>query len=90
MTDSLFLFRFDVLEETLTLKDDFRSEMDVGPEDRVEIFFSHSGKLDTYVGAEMDPAGRMLDYKCTYYRKFDYDWNFKTLAVSSLVGLVSS
>lgn len=82
VTDSLFLFRFDVLEETLTLKDGFQSEMDVEPEDRVEIFFSHPGKLDTYVGAEMDPAGRMLDYKCTYYRNFDYDWNFKTLEYS--------
>lgn len=78
-TDSLFIFRFDVKDTTLALTGDFKTEMDVEPEDRVEIFFSHAGEIDTYVGAEMDPAGRTLDYKCTYYRKFDYSWNFSTL-----------
>lgn len=78
-TDSLFFFRFDVKDSTLALKGDFSGEMDVEPEDRVEIFFSHSGDLDTYIGAEMDPAGRILDYKCAYYRQFDYGWNFSTL-----------
>lgn len=79
VTDSLFVFRFDVKDSTLTLKGDFQTEKDVEPEDRAEIFFSHDGEIDTYVGAEMDPAGRVLDYKCTFYRKFDYDWNFSTL-----------
>ena len=79
VTDSLFLFRFDVCDSTLTLKADFGDEMDVSPEDRVEIFFSHPGELDTYVGAEMDPAGRVLDYTCGFYRKFDYGWDFSTL-----------
>ena len=79
LTDSLFVFRFDVMDSTLALTPDFKSERDVEPEDRVEIFFSHPGELDTYVGAEMDPAGRVLDYKCAFYRKFDYDWNFRTL-----------
>lgn len=79
VTDSLFIFRFDVKDSTVTLNGDFRNENDVEPEDRAEIFFSHPGELDTYIGAEMDPAGRVLDYKCTFYRNFDYDWNFSTL-----------
>ena len=79
VTDSLFIFRFDVKDSTVTLTEGFSNERDVEPEDRAEIFFSHAGKLDTYIGAEMDPAGRILDYKCSYYRKFDYDWNFSTL-----------
>ena len=78
-TDSLFLFRFEVKDSTLALTGDFKGERDVEPEDRVELFFSHAGELDTYAGAEMDPAGRVLDYKCTFYRDFDYDWNFSTL-----------
>ena len=78
-TDSLFLFRFDVKDSTLALTGDYKGERDVEPEDRAEIFFSHAGELDTYIGAEMDPAGRVLDYKCTFYRDFDYDWNFQTL-----------
>ena len=79
VTDSLFLFRFDVKDSTLALEGDFKTEMDVSYEDRVEIFFSHAGELDTYHGAEMDPAGRVLDYQCTFYRQFDYDWNFSTV-----------
>ena len=81
-TDSLFFFRFDVKENSLTLKEGFSQESDVEPEDRVEVFFAPAGELGTYVGAEIDPMGRVLDYQCTYYRKFDYSWNFSTLACS--------
>ena len=84
-TDSLFCFRFDVLDETLALKEDFSTEMDVSPEDRVELFVAPAGELATYVGAEMDPAGRVLDYECTYYRDFNYPWNFRTLHYDCLV-----
>ncbi|MBR5176184.1 MAG: DUF4838 domain-containing protein [Bacteroidales bacterium] len=79
VTDDLFLFRFDIQDTTLALKGDFTNEMDVSPEDRAEIFFSHAGELDKYIGAEMDPAGHVLDYTCELYRQFDYDWNFSTL-----------
>ena len=78
-TDSLFFFRFDVMENTLTLEEGFKDERDVEYEDRVEIFFSPAGELKTYVGAEIDPMGRVMDYKCTYYRDFDYGWNFETM-----------
>lgn len=78
-TDSLFFFRFDVVDSTLTLEEGFKDERDVEYEDRAEVFFSPAGKLTTYVGAEIDPMGRVLDYRCTYYRQFDYGWNFKTL-----------
>lgn len=81
-TDSLFFFRFDVKENSLTLKEGFSQESDVEPEDRVEVFFSPAGKLETYFGLEMDPEGRTLDYLCTYYRKFDYPWNSRTLSYS--------
>ena len=82
VTDSQFFFRFDVDEISLALKDGYSNEMDVEPEDRVEVFFAPAGKLGTYVGAEIDPMGRVLDYQCTYYRKFDYSWNFSTLVCS--------
>ena len=81
-TDSLFFFRFDVMENTLTLEEGFKDERDVEYEDRVEIFVSPAGKLKTYVGAEIDPMGRVMDYKCTYYRDFDYGWNFETMECS--------
>ncbi|MCE2616136.1 MAG: sugar-binding protein [Phocaeicola sp.] len=75
-----FYFRFEVKDDTPTLCSDYRNELNVSNEDRVEIFFSPDKNMtQTYYGAEMDPNGNTLDYSCNYYRKFNYDWNFNTL-----------
>ena len=77
--DSLFKFSFEVNDSTLTLEPEYKDKMSVIYEDRVEIFFSPDTLMSHYYGAEMDPAGRVLDYQAEYYRKFDYTWGFKTL-----------
>ena len=64
-------------------KADYQGEKDVEPEDRVEIFFSPREEMDIYWCAEMDPAGRVLDYEAKYYRVMDYGWNFSTLELAS-------
>ena len=78
-----FYFLYEVPEQTLTLTEPFLKERDVDPEDRVEIFFSPRLEMDIYYCAEIDPMGRVMDYKAKYYRDFDYDWNFaiKTIAL---------
>lgn len=76
-----FYFFYEVPENTLTFTDPFLGERDVDPEDRVEIFFSPREEMDIYYCAEIDPFGRVMDYKAKYYRDFDYDWNFATLEV---------
>ena len=76
-----FYFLYEVPEQTLTLTEPFLKERDVDPEDRVEIFFSPRLEMDIYYCAEIDPMGRVMDYKAKYYRDFDYDWNFATLEV---------
>ncbi len=76
-----FYFVYEVPEQTLTLTEPFLKERDVDPEDRVEIFFSPRLEMDIYYCAEIDPMGRVMDYKAKYYRDFDYDWNFATLEV---------
>ncbi len=74
-----FYFRFIVEDNTLTLVEPYKGKMDVGDEDRAEIFLSPTPAMEKYYGAEMDPKGRTLDYSCKYYRKFDYKWGFRTL-----------
>ena len=71
-----FYFRFDV-ESTraLTYVHD-NNKMEVVDSDRVEIFFRRDEMLDPYYCLEMDPLGRVLDYKANFYRKFDYEWQW--------------
>jgi hypothetical protein len=44
--------------------------------DRVEIFFSTDESLTHYYGLEIDPQGRVYDYKASFYRKFDDAWQW--------------
>lgn len=79
-TPNYFYFRFEVKDDTPILCPDYKNELNVSDEDRVEIFFSpDKNMIQTYYGAEMDSNGNTLDYSCNYYRKFNYDWNFNTL-----------
>lgn len=78
-----FYFMYEVEDATITLVEDYQGEKDVEPEDRVEIFFSPREEMDIYWCAEMDPAGRVLDYESKYYRIMDYGWNFRTLEIAT-------
>lgn len=78
-----FYFMYEVEDATITLKADYQDEKDVEPEDRVEIFFSPREEMDIYWCAEIDPAGRVLDYESKYYRIMDYGWDFSTLELAS-------
>ena len=75
-----FHFNFEVPDSTLTLMDPFTCEKDVDPEDRVEIFFCQdAGMKKPYHAAEIDAAGRLMDYEATYYRNFDFGFDFETM-----------
>lgn len=64
---------FEVKDSTLTIND-LPGERSIDPEDRVEIFMSCDPEMSTYYGFEIDPQGRVMDYKNSYYRNFDYGW----------------
>ena len=66
-------FNFEVRDSTLTIND-LDGERAIDPEDRVEIFMSCDPAMSTYYGFEIDPQGRVMDYKNSYYRNFDYGW----------------
>jgi len=78
-------FHFLYLAEdiNLVIKDTFRSEIDVTSEDRVELFISKNKSMDEYFCLEIDPLGRILDYKASYYREFDEKWNVEGIKIIS-------
>lgn len=51
-------------------------KMEVAASSRAEIFFKANDLMNPYFGLEIDPAGRVLDYRAYYHRRFDYDWSW--------------
>lgn len=78
--DSDYVFSFSVSDETPCSLLHTNSKRDLEREDRVELYLSPTADLSApYYCAEIDPLGRVLDYRATYYRDFDYSWGFATL-----------
>jgi len=71
-----FLFRFEVFDTDIHTFVETNHKMEVVHSDRVEIFLRRDEQLDPYFCLEMDPLGRVLDYKTQYYRKFEYEWQW--------------
>jgi hypothetical protein len=44
--------------------------------DRVEIFFTADESLADYYCLEIDPHGRVYDYRASFYRDFDDKWSW--------------
>ena len=80
-----FYFLYEVADTTLLYNNE-KTEASVGKGDRVEFFFSKDPELSTYYCAEIDPKGKVMDYRAEYYRKFDFSWNFKGLKVKTRIG----
>ena len=52
------------------------NKMEVINSERVEIFFRKDEKMQPYYCLELDPYGRVLDYKAKLYRNFDLNWEW--------------
>jgi hypothetical protein len=74
--DAWLHFRFEVEASRALTYIQNNNKMEVVDSDRVEIFFRQDERLDPYYCLEMDPLGRVLDYKASFYRKFDYEWKW--------------
>lgn len=74
--DQKFYFRFDVVAKDVLILVKTNHKMEVVDSDRVEIFFLTDSRLNPYYCLEMDPLGRVLDYKTQYYRNFEYTWQW--------------
>lgn len=69
-------FRFEVEDRDIRTYEGGHPKMDVVRSDRVEIFFRADERMAPYYCLEMDPLGRVLDYRADYYRRFDYEWQW--------------
>ncbi len=72
-------FAFRVEDDDIVLAENFRSKEDVVSEDRVEMFFALDEELAEYFCLEIDPLGRVLDYRASHYRQFDFSWTLPGL-----------
>jgi hypothetical protein len=74
-------------DENQVIKDSVVYEMDIASEDRIELFFSNNKNMKDYFCLEIDPLGRMLDYKASFYRKFDNKWDIDGIRIASKINL---
>ncbi|MHB8897129.1 MAG: carbohydrate-binding family 9-like protein [Thermoguttaceae bacterium] len=72
-------FAFRVADPDVVLAADYRGKEDVVREDRAELFFARDDGLSDYFCLEIDPLGRVLDYRASYYRKMDFGWSWPGL-----------
>ncbi len=67
---------FAVTDRKITVFVDKGDKREVVNSDRVELFMRRNEKLTPYYCLELDPFGRILDYKAEYYRRFDMKWSW--------------
>ena len=83
-----FYFCFVVDDMNIIAPGDPDDKRGVLPSDRVEIFFKSQGAMDPYFCLEMDPIGRVLDYKAHYYRNVDFDWKWPDQGLEVFASLI--
>lgn len=82
--DQALYFAFRVADENVVLVEGTPGdERLVARGDRVEMFFARDPDLKEYYSLEIDPRGRVLDYRGTFYRRFDNDWDTPGLEVAT-------
>jgi hypothetical protein len=74
--DRRFYFRFDITGSRILTFTRTNHKMEVVDSDRIEIFLRANNQLNPYYCLEIDPLGRILDYKAKFYRQFDYEWQW--------------
>jgi hypothetical protein len=85
LTDGAVLyFAFRATDEDVVLAEGSpEDESLVARGDRVELFLAREARLDEYYCLEIDPLGRVLDYKARFYRRFDNGWDWSDLTVAA-------
>lgn len=74
-TEHLF-FCYTVYDTNIHIDRQDDSVDSIGESDRVEIFFRTDAGLNPYYCLEIDPSPRIMDFKASPKKKFDFDWNW--------------
>lgn len=83
-TGEYIFFFFDVSDPDLVVSPGL-TEHAVAEGDRVELFFSAGLDMGEYFCLEIDSSGRVLDYRASFYRKFDNGWDLEGLRAAGRV-----
>ncbi|MEX1238177.1 MAG: carbohydrate-binding family 9-like protein [Cyclobacteriaceae bacterium] len=67
---------FEVHDDNVHIFRDKNDKSEVAASSRSEIFFRIDNKLTPYYCMEIDPSGRVMDYRATHYRQFDLGWSW--------------
>ena len=78
------LVEFDVRDTTLHINNE-DSERSIDLSDRVEIFLCKDKDMSEYYCLEIDPTGKIMDYKASYYRQFDYSWTCPAIKTQTFI-----
>lgn len=78
-------FSFRVEDADLVVLERLRDEEDAVFEDRIEVYLSRDERMEDYFCFEVDPRGRVFDYRAKSYRKFDPKWNFAGLETKAVI-----
>lgn len=77
-------FAFQCDDSDLVIRASLPSEENaVAAGDRVELFFARDRALAEYYCLEMSPAAMVLDYRASFYRKFDDSWDCTGLVLAA-------
>ena len=74
--DAYIHFRFEAAGPSHLIYVNDNNKLEVIHSERVEIFFRSNEEMKPYYCLEMDPNGRVLDYRANYYREFERDWQW--------------
>ena len=77
--DAFLYFAFRAVDADMVVLDKLRDKEDVIFEDRVEMFLSVDHQMKNYFCFEIDPRGRVFDYRMAYYRQSDPKWHCEGL-----------
>jgi hypothetical protein len=77
--DENFYFSFRVQDADIVVVENFRDPKDAVLEDRVEFYLCRDERMKDCYCVEIDSRGRVLDYHASYYRNFNFDWDFAGL-----------
>lgn len=74
--DKYLFFHFTAFCESPKVYVNTNNKLEVRYSERVELFFRSNEQMTPYYCLEMDPSGRVLDYKADFYRNFNRDWTW--------------
>ncbi len=71
-------FQFKVYDHQVHINSSENRKKSIDNSDRVELFFRGDSSLNPYYCLEIDPLGRIMDFKAKPNKEFDFNWNWPT------------